>query len=377
MGGLNTRSGQVAFFNPTPLLTQVVAPALKRARFGVGHDIDDLAMQGLPYAIIVDISALEHLSTQLQILRTEHQTAAVVAVCEDVPDSARRLIQAFRSGVADTCLIEKQGVEDLIPSIKLALEKRRLELSSVRTSHDFTRELGRRTRSLVEVNLHLEETYEETLKALVLALDTREKATAGHSVRVAYFTCYMAILLGIEGDDLQDVYRGALLHDIGKIGIPDAILLKPGKLTFDEFEHMKQHTVLAKSFLNGISYLDRASDIPYYHHEKWNGGGYPEGLRGEDIPLPARIFAIADVYDALRSKRCYKDPMTYDAAVDIIAGDTGTHFDPRVSELFLAQPEKVWDELDRASRASSTSFSIMYQVCHSLINNQSLAESTP
>ncbi|MFT7618634.1 MAG: response regulator RpfG family c-di-GMP phosphodiesterase [Planctomycetota bacterium] len=377
MGGLNSRSGLVALYNQSDFLKRTIAPELRRARFGYDQSVDVLKLESCPYAILVDISELKDLQTKLQMLRTEHEFGAVIAICQPVADSSHRLIQAFRSGVSDSYLAEEGETDDLIPTIKLALEKKRLELAALKTAQDFTQELGRRTRSLVKANQDLEETYEETLKALVLALDSREKATAGHSIRVAYFTCYLSMLLGIEGDELQDIYRGALLHDIGKIGIPDAILLKPGKLTYEEFEHMKEHTILAKKFLKRIQYLDRASDIPYYHHEKWNGGGYPEQLRGENIPVAARIFAVADVYDALRSKRCYKDPMTYEVAVEIISKDAGTHFDPRVAETFLAQDESVWDDLDRHSRSESTSFEIMYDVCNTLILKAALEAKNP
>ncbi len=367
MGGLNSRSGLIAIHNQTALFRRTILPELRRARFGCDESVTELKATGCPYAVLVDISEMQNIQTTLQILRTEHNAGAVIAICSCVADSSHRLIEAFRSGVSETYLVENSELDDLVPSIKLALEKQRLELQGQKTTQNFTQELGKRARSLVKANLNLEETYEETLKALVLALDSREKATAGHSIRVAYFTCYLAMLMGIEGEDLKDIYRGSLLHDIGKIGIPDAILLKPGKLTFDEFETMKEHTNLAKAFLGRIQYLERASDIPYYHHEKWNGAGYPEQLRGQDIPLAARIFAIADVYDALRSKRCYKDPMTFDVAINIIKKDTGTHFDPSVASVFLDQDEITWDDLDRASRSKVTSFEIMHQVCSELI----------
>ncbi len=367
MGGLNSRSGLIAIHNQTALFRRTILPELRRARFGCDESVAELKANGCPYAVLVDISEMQNIQTTLQILRTEHNAGAVIAICSCVADSSHRLIEAFRSGVSETYLVENSELDDLVPSIKLALEKQRLELQGQKTTQNFTQELGKRARSLVKANLNLEETYEETLKALVLALDSREKATAGHSIRVAYFTCYLAMLMGIEGEDLKDIYRGSLLHDIGKIGIPDAILLKPGKLTFDEFETMKEHTNLAKAFLGRIQYLERASDIPYYHHEKWNGAGYPEQLRGQDIPLAARIFAIADVYDALRSKRCYKDPMTFEVAIDIIKKDTGTHFDPSVAAVFLDQEEITWDDLDRASRSEVTSFEIMHQVCSDLI----------
>ena len=172
--------------------------------------------------------------------------------------------------------------------------------------------------------------------------------------------------MGIDGSELKDIYRGALLHDIGKIGIPDAILLKPGQLTEEEFDVMKTHTDLARRFLASVHYLRRAAEIPYCHHEKWDGSGYPRGLAGTDIPLSARIFAVADVYDALRSERCYKPAFSHETSRDIIRADAGTHFDPDVAVVFLEQPQAVWDALDDASRDAGTSFESMLAVFESL-----------
>ncbi|MCB9831212.1 MAG: HD-GYP domain-containing protein [Planctomycetes bacterium] len=186
-------------------------------------------------------------------------------------------------------------------------------------------------------------------------------------MRVSYYTCFLAILMDCPEDDLQDFYRGALLHDIGKIGIPDAILLKPAKLDEEEFETMKRHTTLGRDFLCGIDYLSRAIDIPYCHHEKWNGTGYPQGLEGERIPFGARLFAVADVYDALRSRRCYKDPMSHETALGIIVGDSGTHFDPAIVAAFERVPEATWSALDVAARREVNDFRSMVAFCRDAV----------
>jgi HD-GYP domain-containing protein (c-di-GMP phosphodiesterase class II) len=145
----------------------------------------------------------------------------------------------------------------------------------------------------------------------------------------------LARALGFQEDDLENLKRGALLHDIGKMGIPDSVLLKPGALDESELVIMRRHPEYAFNLLKPIAYLNPVLDIPYCHHEKWDGSGYPSGLAGESIPLAARIFAIVDVWDALRSDRPYRKAWTVDKTLDHIRGLSGTHFDPRVAKAFI------------------------------------------
>ena len=186
----------------------------------------------------------------------------------------------------------------------------------------------------------LQETHEGTLRGWVEALDLRDKETEGHSDRVVRLAVRLAEAAGISGEELTDLRRGALLHDIGKLGVPDAILLKPGKLDASEWALMKEHPVRAYEWLHAIPYLRRTAAIPYCHHEKWDGSGYPRGLKGEEIPLGARIFALVDVWDALRSNRPYRTAMPREDALAEIRAGTGTHFDPQLVDLFLAQLEE-------------------------------------
>ncbi|MDZ7802205.1 MAG: HD domain-containing phosphohydrolase [Trueperaceae bacterium] len=181
----------------------------------------------------------------------------------------------------------------------------------------------------------LQLSYDRTIEGWARALDLKDEETAGHSQRVTKLTVDLAWKLGFSGEALADVRRGALLHDIGKMGIPDAILLKPGKLDAEEWEIIKRHPVHARDFLAGVPFLERALDIPYAHHERWDGSGYPRGLLGEDIPLPARIFAVADVYDALTSDRPYRAAWSRAQAYEHIEREAGAHFDPRIVAAFL------------------------------------------
>jgi len=184
-------------------------------------------------------------------------------------------------------------------------------------------------------NLDLGLAYEATIEGWSRAMDLRDKETEGHTQRVTELTVRLARALGVSDDEIVHIRRGALLHDIGKMGVPDHILLKPGPLTEDEWARMRQHPGLAYEMLLPIAYLRPALDIPYCHHEKWDGTGYPRGLIGETIPLAARIFAVVDVWDALRSCRPYRAAWPEETVRDHIRSLSGTHFDPRVAEAFL------------------------------------------
>lgn len=186
------------------------------------------------------------------------------------------------------------------------------------------------------INVELTLAYDATLEGWSRALDLRDKETEGHSQRVTEMTVRLARALGMGEAELVQVRRGALLHDIGKMGIPDAILLKPGKLTDDEWVVMRKHPQYAYDLLHPIVYLRPALDIPYCHHEKWDGTGYPRRLMGEQIPLSARLFAVVDVWDALNSDRPYRPGWPEEQVREHIRALAGTHFDPRVVEAFLA-----------------------------------------
>ncbi|WP_051275746.1 HD domain-containing phosphohydrolase [Desulfovirgula thermocuniculi] len=178
--------------------------------------------------------------------------------------------------------------------------------------------------------------YDATIEALARALDLRDRETEGHSRRVTEMTVELARALGVGEAELVHIRRGALLHDIGKLGVPDSILQKPGPLTAEEWEVMRRHPVYAYEMLSSIEHLRPALDIPYCHHEKYDGTGYPRGLKGEEIPLAARIFAVVDVFDALCSERPYRPAWPREKALEYIRREAGRHFDPRVVEAFLA-----------------------------------------
>jgi HD-GYP domain-containing protein (c-di-GMP phosphodiesterase class II) len=188
---------------------------------------------------------------------------------------------------------------------------------------------------LQDSHRELEKAYQATLEGWVRALDLRDKETEGHTQRVTVLTHRLARSMGVDDGALVHITRGALLHDIGKMAIPDGILLKPGQLTDDERRLIQMHPVYAYEMLSPIAFLVPAIDIPYCHHEKWDGTGYPRSLKREEIPFAARIFPIIDVWDALTSNRPYRKAMPEEEVRRLIKGDSGKHFDPRVVEAFM------------------------------------------
>jgi putative nucleotidyltransferase with HDIG domain len=179
------------------------------------------------------------------------------------------------------------------------------------------------------------ESHISMMEALGRAIARRDSDTGAHNYRVAWIAAQIANQLGEQGSSMQALIIGSFLHDVGKIGIPDAILLKPGRLDDEEMKVMRTHVALGAEIVNGIGWLEHASEIVLGHHEKWDGSGYPNAQAAESIPLGARIFAVADVFDALTSKRPYKEAFDYSSAIEIIARDSGSHFDPAVVGAFL------------------------------------------
>ena len=214
-----------------------------------------------------------------------------------------------------------------------------------------------RYRKLRDEQVRLKRAYEElrqthaaTLEGWVHALDLRDKETEGHSRRVVFLTERLAREAGVSQELMPDVLRGALLHDVGKLGVPDAILLKPGELTPEERAIIEQHPTFAYEWLRRIPYLRKTSEIPHAHHERWDGLGYPQNLRGEEIPLPARLFAVVDVWDALRSDRPHRAAWPVRRTLDHIRTGAGSHFDPDVVDLFLSM---TTDDLAGESAAAA------------------------
>jgi response regulator RpfG family c-di-GMP phosphodiesterase len=255
-------------------------------------------------------------------------------------------VEALHKGATDY-LLKPPKVTELIRAIEQALSKRRLEQARQRYRTSLERRVRDRTAELQQALLDLETTYGTTLWALVAALDAREHEVSNHSQRVVRYTLAIARRLAVSEALLPDIGRGALLHDIGKIGITDAILLKPGKLTEAEWLVMRTHPQIGFDILKVIPFLGLPAGIVLAHQERFDGQGYPRSLAGEAVPLGARIFAIADTYDAITSDRPYRKRQTPEAACQEIRRCSGTQFDPRCVEAFLTITVPELEELAR------------------------------
>lgn len=226
-----------------------------------------------------------------------------------------------------------------------AVEKRRLIVQNKEYQKELEHMVAERTRELKNALEALDRTYIFTLRALVTALDTRDEETQGHSVRVVKYTLKLAELMGwTDPEQIKILEYGALLHDIGKIGIPDAVLRKPGKLTEEEWGVMKSHPEVGYKILHRIEFLEEASQIVLHHHERFSGGGYPAGLKGEEIPMGSRIFAVADTVDAMTSERPYRKALTFEDAANELEKFKGVQFDPNVVEAFQSVGLDFWKD---------------------------------
>jgi putative nucleotidyltransferase with HDIG domain len=251
---------------------------------------------------------------------------------------------ALRNGAYDY-LLKPFEREQLLATVRRALENRRLKLENRAYQTNLESLVAARTDQLRRAMSDLERSYDITLEALGDALDLKDAETEGHSKRVTAFTIAMARAMGLEAERIRVIARGAFLHDIGKMAIPDAILRKPGPLTPDEVLIMREHCYRGYQMLRKIPFLTEAADIVYSHQERWDGSGYPRGLKHEEIPLGARLFAIADTMDAITSDRPYRPAQSFRAAREEIVRWSGRQFDPNLVNVYLDIPESIWQEL--------------------------------
>jgi response regulator RpfG family c-di-GMP phosphodiesterase len=281
----------------------------------------------------------------LDRLRKERPDTAVVMLTAFGDTEAA--VECLRRGASDY-LLKPPRITDLIRSIERALARRRHEIARQRYRQSLEQRVREKTHELQEALVEVETSYNSTLYALVAALDAREHETSDHSQRVVRYTLAIADRLGVPATDRPDMARGALLHDIGKIGVPDAILLKPGPLTPAEWEEMRRHPQIGWTILKSIAFLGVPAEIVLSHQERFDGQGYPRGLRGEAIPLGARIFGIADTFDAMTSDRIYRRRTSFASALAEIARCAGSQFDPRCVEAFVSIGEEGIETLSRS-----------------------------
>src|SRR5438093_2326804 len=253
-------------------------------------------------------------------------------------------LAALRNGAYDY-LLKPFEREQLLATVRRALENRRLKLENREYLTNMELLVEARTEQLRKAMGNLERSYDITLEALGDALDLKDAETEGHSKRVTAFTIAIARALGLSADEIRVIARGAFLHDIGKMAIPDTILRKPDKLDPDEVAIMREHCYRGYQIVKKIPFLNEAAEIVYSHQEKFDGTGYPRGLKGEQIPLGARIFSVADTLDAMTSDRAYRARLPLSAAREEIEKFSGRQFDPQVVKTFLDMPQNIWDDL--------------------------------
>lgn len=270
-------------------------------------------------------------------------------------------LAAIRNGAYDY-LLKPFEREQLLAMVRRALENRRLKLENRAYQTNLEALVGARTDQLRQAMADLERSYDITLEALGDALDLKDAETEGHSKRVTAFTIAMARALGLAPERIRVIARGAFLHDIGKMAIPDAILRKPGALSEEETEIMKEHCYRGYQMLRKIPFLQEAAEIVHSHQERWDGTGYPRGLKGEQIPLGARIFAIADTLDAITSDRPYRSAQSIQAAREEIQRWSGRQFDPNIVDVFQSMPESIWRDLRREIDSQIYRFSQGYRL---------------
>jgi putative nucleotidyltransferase with HDIG domain len=264
-------------------------------------------------------------------------------------------LAAIRNGAYDY-LLKPFEREQLLATVRRALENRRLKQENRAYQTGLESLVTARTEQLRKALVDLERSYDITLEALGDALDKKDAETEGHSKRVTAFTIAIARAMGLSKDQIAVIARGAFLHDIGKMAIPDAILRKPGKLTPDEILIMQEHCFHGYEILKKIPFLGEAAEIVYAHQEKYDGTGYPRGLKGEQIPLGARMFSVADTLDAITSDRPYRPAQSLTAARDEIKLWSGRQFDPDVVKVFLEMDQNIWPDLRKEVNAQVQRF---------------------
>jgi putative nucleotidyltransferase with HDIG domain len=292
--------------------------------------LSDVMMPGTDGLSLLDQIVVNHPSVPVVILTAVHDIHVVT--------------NAFRRGAVDY-LLKPFERSQLISVVSRAVEHGKLHRQNATYRQNLEQIISVRTSRLRETMLDLERSYDITLEAMGDALDLRDAETEGHSKRVTAYTIALAREIGLDAEQVRIIARGAFLHDLGKIAIPDAILLKPGKLDPEETKIMREHCARGYEMVRKIPFLREASELVYAHQESFDGSGYPRGLDGESIPLGARIFAIADTLDAMTSDRPYRKGRSFEVASAEIERCSGAQFDPKIVAAFLKMPTSLWRDL--------------------------------
>jgi putative nucleotidyltransferase with HDIG domain len=301
-------------------------------------------LAGNNYELVVSDITMPGMSGLDMIPHVKTSSPNTVVVMISGMQTVESAIEALRLGAFDYVMkpFDLRQVEAVVTR---ALEHQDLIVAKQRYEDHLEELVEQRTAELDQALNSLEDAYRSTLKALTAALETRDLETHGHSERVVSYSMRLGREYGLDGERLKALEFGSLLHDIGKIGVPDLILRKPAKLTSEEWVLMREHPVHGQQILRGIKFLEGAARVVAQHHEKWDGSGYPLGLSGDDIDICARIFSVADAFDAITSDRVYRKGKPYEAAAQELDEWAGKQFDPKVVEAFHRVPPEDWREL--------------------------------
>jgi putative nucleotidyltransferase with HDIG domain len=339
------------------LIRDIICSVLNQAGFAChpvksGTDALTTLQSDSDYSVVVSDVIMDGMDglTLLSKIRLDYPEMPVVMVTA-VHDISVALA-AIRNGAYDY-LLKPFEREQLLASVRRAVENRHLKAENLAYQTKLESLVSARTEMLRQALSDLERSYDITLEALGDALDLKDAETEGHSKRVTAFTIAIARAMGLPQDRVRVVARGAFLHDVGKMAIPDAILRKPGRLSPEEQAIMQQHALLGYQMLRKIPFLHEAADIVYSHQERYDGSGYPRGLKGDQIPLGARIFAIADTFDAMTSDRPYRAAQSVSSGRREIARQAGKQFDPEIVSVFQSISEQIWQELRTEIEAQS------------------------
>jgi response regulator RpfG family c-di-GMP phosphodiesterase len=332
------------------VLSDLLSPLYECEAVGSAEEALEL-LSGGGYDLVISDIMMGGMSGLDLIPRVrEHSPDTVVIMISGV-QTVESAINALRAGAFDY-VMKPFDLHHVEAAVSRALEHHFLRVEKRRYETYLEEMVAQRTEELDGALRSLGDAYRTTLKALTAALETRDLETHGHSERVVNFSLRLGQELGLDAEQMRSLEFGSLLHDIGKIGVPDAILRKPAKLTEEEWVRMREHPLHGQKILRGIEFLEGAARVVAQHHEKWDGGGYPLGLRGAQIDLNARIFAVADAFDAITSDRVYRAGRSYGEALAELDAYAGRQFDPHVVEAFRRVPPEEWDEIRRRSLAA-------------------------
>lgn len=331
----------------TAILTDLFEGDHDCATAGSAEEAMELLRKGEFELVISDIT-MPGMSGLDMIPHVKTMSPNSVVVMISGMQTVESAIGALRLGAFDY-VMKPFDLRQVEAVVKRALEHQELIVAKQRYEDHLEELVEQRTAELDQTLNSLEDAYRSTLKALTAALETRDLETHGHSERVVTYSLRLGREFGLDSKRMKSLEFGSLLHDIGKIGVPDLILRKPAKLTEEEWVLMREHPLHGQQILRGIEFLEGAARVVAQHHEKWDGSGYPLGLRDEEIDLCARIFSVADAFDAMTSDRVYRKGKPYEAAAKELDDWAGKQFDPKVVEAFHRVPKSDWEELHAQS----------------------------